>query len=469
MIIPRRILLVFDDRPRPETTGTYVRRAFDRMLAQGDIDAVRHVRPDEISQLGGDIFDLVVVVDDGLDDPLPDGLGPVVYWAIDTHIDFDRSLARSRQADFVFTAQKDGAERLRQAGIASARWLPLACDPRIHAKHDVPKERDLCFVGNVFPGPRADLLRLLQQVFPGMYVGNAYFDDMARLYSSSKIVFNRSVGNDVNMRVFEALASGSLLITNDLAAGNLGGNGQPDLFRDGIHLATYRTGEELLDKARYYLRRDDLRERIAAAGRAEVLAKHCYDHRVRDWLSVAGRTGGVSPLFVTTVPGVPRSGIRENSDADAAGIVPVPLKVTGDRLQGTAGSGQEGVASTRTRRASKAGPRSGLGDVPTRSVGTSAWTHRPDRSYFGHARRDIASLVPLDARTVCEVGCGHGLTGALLKQRQPCEVIGIELDPEAAAVARTRLDLVLGTCWSTSPIRRRSCPAFAAGSKPAGF
>ena len=73
-------------------------------------------------------------------------------------------------------------------------------------------------------------------------------------------MFNRSVRNDVNMRVFEALACGSLLVTNDLSD-----NGQDGLFRDGVHLATYRDADELLDKVAFYLKRDELRERIAAS------------------------------------------------------------------------------------------------------------------------------------------------------------------------------------------------------------
>ena len=50
-----------------------------------------------------------------------------------------------------------------------------------------------------------------------MFVGRAYFDEMARAYSAARLAFNRSVKNDVNMRVFEAVACGSLLLTNDLA------------------------------------------------------------------------------------------------------------------------------------------------------------------------------------------------------------------------------------------------------------
>ena len=45
-----------------------------------------------------------------------------------------------------------------------------------------------------------------------MFVGRAYFEEMAKIYSASRLVFNRSIKNDVNMRVFEAVACGSLLL-----------------------------------------------------------------------------------------------------------------------------------------------------------------------------------------------------------------------------------------------------------------
>jgi tetratricopeptide (TPR) repeat protein len=64
--------------------------------------------------------------------------------------------------------QRDGAEQLRRQGITSAAWLPLACDPEVHRKHPVDKTCVVCFVGNVFPGPRADLLDLLQPRWRGL-------------------------------------------------------------------------------------------------------------------------------------------------------------------------------------------------------------------------------------------------------------------------------------------------------------
>ena len=84
------------------------------------------------------------------------------------------------------------------------------------------------------------------------------------------------------MRVFEALACGSLLVTNELRE-----NGQAELFRDGVHLATYREHTDLLDKLAFYLAREATREKIAAAGRAEVLAKHTYGHRMEQILRTA--------------------------------------------------------------------------------------------------------------------------------------------------------------------------------------
>src|SRR5262249_48000855 len=163
----------------------------------------------------------------------PADLRPCAWWAIDTHLNFDWCLKKAGRFDCVFAAQQDGAERLHQEGIGSSHWLPLACDPAVHRKHEVRKQYDVAFVGNVFPGPRAELLELIGQHFRNTFVGNCYFEELAKTYSACRIAFNRSIRNDINMRVFEALACGSMLLTNDLRD-----NGQEELFRDGVHLVT---------------------------------------------------------------------------------------------------------------------------------------------------------------------------------------------------------------------------------------
>ena len=107
-------------------------------------------------------FDLYLNIDDGLRITCRPTCvrapgGPSIPISISTG-----ASTKSRGFDLVFAAQRDGAEQLRRAGIASAAWLPLACDPEIHRKHDVAKQYDVAFVGNVFPGPRAELLELIR-------------------------------------------------------------------------------------------------------------------------------------------------------------------------------------------------------------------------------------------------------------------------------------------------------------------
>jgi 2-polyprenyl-3-methyl-5-hydroxy-6-metoxy-1,4-benzoquinol methylase len=208
---------------------------------------------------------------------------------------------------------------------------------------------------------------------------------MARIYSESRVVFNRSVKDDLNMRVFEALASGSLLLTNVLPD-----SGQSDFFRDGVHLATYQGSEELLDKLRFYLRNEDERERIAEAGRLAALAEHTYRRRMQT-------------LLATVASGLTGDSSREQAD--------------------------DGL------------PEQGGGQPAHGPL--SAAVDRHELSYFEFARPELLALIPKSARRVLEIGCGTGRLGEALKRRQPCEVVGVELDERAAALAETRLDRVI--------------------------
>lgn len=283
----RRVAVIYNGIDRPETTGTYVRRCL------GELVEVEHVHPGEWQRLPKQPFDLYLRVDDGYEADIPRHLRPLAFWVIDTHMDLERYLRVGHQYDLVFAAQRDGAVALQKHGI-KASWLPLGCDPFFHRKHDLTKIHDLCFIGNMIPGDRASLVYLLKQQYPSMLVDRRYFADMAKAYSSSKIVFNRSIKNDVNMRVFEGVACGSLLMTNDLTE-----NGLAELFQDGVHLATYQTADDLLDKVKYYLKHDDIREKVAQQGMAHAHEHHTYKHRVEAILQAAESLSTVSMAVPT--------------------------------------------------------------------------------------------------------------------------------------------------------------------------
>ncbi|HTU23475.1 MAG TPA: glycosyltransferase [Gemmataceae bacterium] len=287
-----RIALIFDNLIRPDTTGGYCLRALQGLAE------VQHFLPDDLDRVPRSGFDLYLVIDDGLRWFWPADFHPCAWWAIDTHLDPDWYRTRGRSFDFLFAAQKDGAAALRDDGLP-AFWLPLACDPDIHRRYTVPKCHDVCFVGHLAPGPRADLVACFQKRFPSCFVGQRYFEDMARAYSESRLVFNRSIRNDVNMRVFEAAACGSLLVTNDLSD-----KGQQELLRAGEHLIVYSEAEEMLDKMAYYLCHEEEREAIAAAGRAAVLQQHTYRHRMERLLATVERGLDGRAIMSAPLPGV---------------------------------------------------------------------------------------------------------------------------------------------------------------------
>ncbi|MBX3436539.1 MAG: glycosyltransferase [Planctomycetaceae bacterium] len=291
-----RVAVLFDDRCRPETTGVYCHRALQELAGCGRVTEVDHIRPLDLSRSDApaDRWDLIIAVDDGLDYDLPSAVAPTAWWAIDTHLNFKRAWQRARQARWTFAAQRNGAEQLQQQGI-DAVWLPLACDPELHGRQTVENLYDWSFVGHLFPGERQRLVHELVRRYRRSCVGNYYFAAMAAVYSASKCVFNRSLVDDINMRVFEGLCSGSLLVTNDLAE-----RGLAELFQDGVHLATYQSDEELFDKISYYLTHQAARERIAANGRAEVLARHTYRHRMERLLDVVAGRGNTRAIKDTS-------------------------------------------------------------------------------------------------------------------------------------------------------------------------
>lgn len=202
---------------------------------------------------------------------------PTAYYAIDSHVAFDQHVkdAHVQDYDFVFVAQKDDIPKYREVGCEKVYWLPLACDPDINKRYKLPMKHDLCFVGKVPPKTeREQIIRKIKKEF-NIFVGHKYLHDMARVFSQSRIVLNKSHAGDLNMRVFETMSCGRLLLTDRIA------NGLEELFTDKRHLVIYDDLNDLAEKIRYYLRNAAEREKIAAQGQKEVQRKHTYSHRAK--------------------------------------------------------------------------------------------------------------------------------------------------------------------------------------------
>lgn len=259
---------------------------------------IKHLAPHgDTSQFGK--FDYHWWVDWGEDGlpwqewEIPKDGGKTIYVASDTHLGKEYRFKKAEKFDFVFFNQKNAVEEYNKTHKNKATFLPHAAEPKAYPNISIIKKYDVGFVGHVqneanYNGiTRVDALDRLFKEFPNFYYGSRHpafpdknmFEDAAKKFSLSKIVFNISIKDDINMRVFEALSTGSFLLTNWIPT--LG-----ELFEDGKHLVTYKTLDEMIEKARYYLEHDDERERIAQEGYNEFINKHTYNHRIKHILKI---------------------------------------------------------------------------------------------------------------------------------------------------------------------------------------
>ncbi len=202
---------------------------------------------------------------------------PTACYMIDSHLNLSWHLDWAKQFDFVFVAQKKYIPDFENAGCRNVHWLPLGCAPGIHKKFDVEKIYDIGFVGSITKNHvrRKMLLDKLSRYFD-VHIERSFLEDMALTFSRSKVIFNEAIKDDLNMRVFEALSTGSLLFTD-----NAKESGLTDFFKDREHLVIYND-ENIIELSDYYLTHPKEREAIAERGRKEVLKLHTYDHRVRE-------------------------------------------------------------------------------------------------------------------------------------------------------------------------------------------
>lgn len=173
--------------------------------------------------------------------------------------------------DRVYGFAKYDLEEYKKYGVQDVGWLPLSCDPSLHRKLGLPKIYDVSFVGNIYPNRQA-LLDRLKKSF-NIFVTRAFGEDMVRIFNQSKIVLNLGIGSGgIQHRVFEALACGSMFLSNALPS-------EEHIFQDRVHLVYYNEDniEELIQ---YYLDHEEEREAIAKQGYDEVIQKHTFECRM---------------------------------------------------------------------------------------------------------------------------------------------------------------------------------------------
>ena len=201
------------------------------------------------------------------------------FWEIDNHIHRADSADKYERVDRVFVAQKYFLELYPKEKTS---WLPLAADPEKHRLYEEePLEYDVGFLGNDTYPRRRDLLDRIGENFKLLRSTSAPGEEYSRKLSRCKILFNCSMDNDLNMRFFEALSIGRMLLTDKV-------DGIDDIAEDCIHYRSFVGWDDLEIKIKYYLKEEKIREKIAKAGAAWIRAQHTYQHRLETILKEMG-------------------------------------------------------------------------------------------------------------------------------------------------------------------------------------
>lgn len=235
---------------------------------------------------------------------------PHVYWATEDPLFFsDVSMVFAPHSSYVFTTAEECVKRYREMGLHSSTLL-FGCNPRLF-RPVPPKpqyQHDIILVANNYTwfdegrNFRAktihDVVRpLIERGYDisiwgcnwspdecGMDLGPRWggfcdYLDTPHAYSSAKIVLGLQSVNtsrtQTSCRTFEIMGSGAFLLTCYTPSHEY-------LFENHRHLVWSDSPEATVELVDYYLSHDLERQAIAAAGRAEVLLKHTYEHRLTE-------------------------------------------------------------------------------------------------------------------------------------------------------------------------------------------
>ena len=203
---------------------------------------------------------------------------PTVFYSVDTHHHVANHTLLMHAFDHTLVAQKDYIPHFPSES-SEITWFPLWASEYIRTQTE--KKYQATFVGTLNPELNPARVKFFEKL-KTMAPVTVLQGNFPSIFPFSEIVINQTVKGDLNFRVFEAMMSGALLLTEKTE------NGLLELFEDGKHLITYRAGdvddaakkitEVLADKARC--------QEIAKVGRDEILSKHCPSHRAAKLASI---------------------------------------------------------------------------------------------------------------------------------------------------------------------------------------
>lgn len=190
--------------------------------------------------------------------------------------------------DIVFVAQKEQIPGYKSIvkNANYVRWLNFGANPDIWHPLNRPKLWDMYHCGASYSAYEYDkregwMGRLFNEGHNVRSSYGVYLHDYNMELNKSKIGYNNAFTDEINMRCYEVMMAGTMLLTNKIA------QGFDEIFEDGKHCVTYEDNyEDMKEKFLWYNSHKMQRELIAQTGYNLVMDKYTYQHRVREMIKV---------------------------------------------------------------------------------------------------------------------------------------------------------------------------------------
>lgn len=201
---------------------------------------------------------------------------------------------------FVFLYTRHHLELFRAAGFQNLHWFPGLTFPHtdvtVQAARQPEREPRIALIGQA-GGLHQRRLRLAGALAGAglpLVFREASQRESLGFYGSSLIGFNATANGDLNLRAFETLSAGSMLLMDRLAPES----GLSSLWQDGRDYVGYSNPGELVERARHYIAHPAEARRIGAAG-AQWFDTHFNASVRRKAFEHLVATGRDLPLFAT--------------------------------------------------------------------------------------------------------------------------------------------------------------------------
>lgn len=240
---------------------------------------------------------ILILYPDSYPRRLPHGLVetkfPTACFSIDTYEDVKDRIKFSMLFDYAFVFHPDFDRLFTQANHPKAFCLPHAVEANLFEGEELERIYDVGWVGRLDGKNYSVRRRCIEKLRHSFVMNNVsdYYEPeaMASIYKQSKIVINLGRNDylqDANLRCFEAMAAGCLLITHkptELA--QLG-------FIENTHYIAYQKEAEIEQLITFYLERETERLTIASAAKHLTMTEHTYDRRVDRILDILAQGRG---------------------------------------------------------------------------------------------------------------------------------------------------------------------------------